>query len=676
MTLFRIALANIKKYYKDYMIYFITLTFAIASVYSFNSIGEVDSLVNKNSLEGEHLYGIQMIMPILSVFLSFVLAFMILYSNNFLIKRRSKEVGIYLTLGMERKRAAWIFALETIITGLIALVSGLILGLFISQFVGLIIRKFMDTDLKSLSFLFSPKSMVLTCIIFLVIFFIVSLLNIIHIKRLSLIELLQKGKLNEEVRKPSLLVYIGAILSLVILALAYYFIVKSGFNPTRAEFMISIPLGFIGTMLLTSTMSTLVMAIVRNVKGLYYKGLAPFTIRQVDSRMRTTSIYLAMMSILLLVSFGSLISGLAVTDTLKKSAKLVSPLDIFSVSYKEKKILDEFYEGKLKDYMASSFIIERQEVAIEGTSINDYLKVRKEITAFPVEELISYEDFTKMMDLYGKKYEELKDDEVYLVIMDERFYKNLNDINKNYIGMSIDFMEKDWENRDGKERFPARERKMVVKDLIYQPLVNGTIGGATYIVQKDKIARPSSYVLGGYLKDRSEKNQKDLEKLFFNKAEVKNGPPEIMPSNKATIRAMFKSFTMIILFTTIFIGLIFLIAALSIIALRELSALTDSTDKFIALRKLGADMKMIEKSILSQQCVFFLIPLFLGLIHTFFGVYAASNIINMFGDFNFFKFIPIPVIALSLIYLLYMVITYQSTRRIIKDKMEVNDRVI
>ena len=122
MNLFNIAFRNIKKSIRDYSIYFITLVIAIAIFYLFNSIDSQTAMLKLNESTEEIVQTLINLLSYVSVFVAIVLGFLIVYANNFIIKRRKKEIGVYLTLGMSNFRVSMILVLETMMVGIISLV--------------------------------------------------------------------------------------------------------------------------------------------------------------------------------------------------------------------------------------------------------------------------------------------------------------------------------------------------------------------------------------------------------------------------------------------------------------------------------------------------------------------------------------------------------------------------
>src|SRR5574344_2928898 len=164
--LFNLAFKNIRKSIKDYSIYFFTLVVAVAIFYIFNSIGSQDSMMFLTESKREMVQVLVMIIGYVSVFVSVVLGFLIIYSNNFLIKRRKKELGLYLTLGMSKRKVSTILVIETLLVGILSLLVGLTIGVFLSQFISVLASSLFEADMNSFRFMFSSGALLKTIMYF------------------------------------------------------------------------------------------------------------------------------------------------------------------------------------------------------------------------------------------------------------------------------------------------------------------------------------------------------------------------------------------------------------------------------------------------------------------------------------------------------------------------------
>ena len=139
MMLCKLSFKNIRKSFKDYAIYFFTLILGVAIFYVFNAIDSQTVMINVSSSTKEIIQLMNQMLSGVSVFVSFILGFLIIYASRFLIRRRNREFGIYLTLGMSKRKISAILLIETLLIGVLSLVVGLGLGVVLSQFMSLLV---------------------------------------------------------------------------------------------------------------------------------------------------------------------------------------------------------------------------------------------------------------------------------------------------------------------------------------------------------------------------------------------------------------------------------------------------------------------------------------------------------------------------------------------------------
>ena len=155
MTFFKLIIKNVHKNLRDYLIYFLTLMLAVSLFYAFNSISDQPAFLEMSMTRALLYEQLGKMISALSVVISIVLAFLIIYANQFLLKRRKKELGIYMMLGMKKGRISRIFAGETLCVGVIALGVGLIFGFILSQGASLIALKLFAIELDKYQLVFS-----------------------------------------------------------------------------------------------------------------------------------------------------------------------------------------------------------------------------------------------------------------------------------------------------------------------------------------------------------------------------------------------------------------------------------------------------------------------------------------------------------------------------------------
>ena len=203
MTTLKLIVRNVRRHLRDYLIYFLTLMLAVSLVYAFNSLSDQPALAEMSMTRALLYEQLNRLLGLLSLVACVVLAFLILYANQFLLKRRKKELGLYMMLGMRKGRIARIFAAETFLVGVLSLASGLALGVLLSQGVGLAALRLFAVELAQFELVLSLQALRQTAICFAVIFLLVMALDVCTISRLQLIALFTASRRNESVNAAS-----------------------------------------------------------------------------------------------------------------------------------------------------------------------------------------------------------------------------------------------------------------------------------------------------------------------------------------------------------------------------------------------------------------------------------------------------------------------------------------
>ena len=200
MRLFKLSLANMKKSIKDYAIYFFTLILGVSLFYIFNAIDSQTAMLRISSDMRTIIKLAADMMSYVSVFVVFVLGFLIIYASRFLMKRRNKEFALYLLLGMGKRKVSLILFSENLIIGIISLVIGLIAGIGLSQLTSVFVAKMFSADMSEFTFVFSKSSCLKTMLYFAIIYVIVILFNTVVINKCKLIDLLYGSKKSEKIK--------------------------------------------------------------------------------------------------------------------------------------------------------------------------------------------------------------------------------------------------------------------------------------------------------------------------------------------------------------------------------------------------------------------------------------------------------------------------------------------
>ena len=664
----KLSLKNIKKSMKDYAIYFFTLVLGVAIFYIFNSIDSQTVMLNINSRKDEIISLLARLLSATSVFVSFILGSLIIYASRFLIKRRNKEFGVYLTLGMSKRKISFILFLETLLIGFISLGAGLILGVFASQLMSILVAKMFDADMSKYQFVFSFSALIKTCIYFGIMYFIVMIFNTIIISKCKLIDLLHSSAKSEKVKiKNPIVCIIIFILSAVALGYAYY-MVTDGIMKMKdfKEIFKPIIIGIVSTFLIFWSISGLILKVAMSLKGLYYKGLNQFMIRQLSSKINTTVISMTVICLMLFLTICALSSSLSLRNSLNKNIAKFMPADIQVAAYQEEdmssNILDRYkknkfdYSSLVKEYAVTSMYRDMDlntETSL-GSELYSSLTSSGNIDDNTyVEEVMSISDYNKIANVYKKEELRLNDDE-YIIVAN---FKTLSDVRNIALEAGTEI------------KVFGTTLKPKYKKCVYGfvELSSGETNGGIFIVPDSVVVKeePLFTMFTANYNETNRDKRYEIDDLF-EKQNANIGSASY--TTKTSLEDSSIGLGAIVTFLGIYLGIVFLMSSAAILALKNLSEASDNRKRYIILRKIGADESLIKKSLFREILIFFLFPLILAIIHSIFGMRFALIILEMFGRDGLLSSVIITALIIVFIYGGYFLITYQCSKNIIKEK--------
>jgi len=415
-VLSKISLRNVKRSSKNYIIYFMTLSFSICLFYGFNSIEAQKTMLIINKSQHSTMRMISDVMKYVSSFVTIILAFLIIYANYFLMKRRKKEFAIYFLLGIERRKISNIVIIETVIIGIISLVAGLLMGIFLSHFLSIFTAKMFVVNLREFHFIFSPEAFLRTIFYFGFIFVVVVIFNLLSVMRLKLIDLFTDSRKNELLKvknvKSGVVVFFA---SMIFLAIAYILININGFKTLDIVFVGSILFGTFGTLMFFIGASVIFMYKASSNKKFYFKKLNIFVLRLINSKINTNIISVTIICLMLLISIGTLGTGLGMATVMDKNLKKIIPFDASLYGYEYdgdgsseniSRLYDDIeqefpnIDSIIKEYCFmryySSDIFYKDIIDFRLESVTDEVYDNYKLTVIPIS------DFNRVMRINGK----------------------------------------------------------------------------------------------------------------------------------------------------------------------------------------------------------------------------------------------------------------------------------
>ena len=663
--LYKLSVSNIKKSFKDYAIYFITLIMGVCIFYIFNSMDSQTVMLELSSSQEEMIELLASLLSYVSVFVSVILGFLIIYASRFLIKKRNKEFGIYMTLGMSKRKISLLLLLETFLIGLISLGMGLLLGIALSQITSIFVANMFEVNMTKFSFNFSKSAMIKTIIYYGIIYLVVMIFNTIIINKNKLINLLQASKKQEKIKlKNPYVCIVLFILSIGMLGSAYYMVTDGLFKLLDYGMnilLLSISLGVVGTILFFYSISGMLLKILSKWHNIYYKKLNTFVFKQISSKINSMVISISVICIMLFITLCLLSSAFTIKNYFNNSINKYAPVDfqgVISTNADKKEVINSINSEKLiKDNVKDMVIINEyyDNNLLYKESLGNYYPIIKDKYPYLrydfLVEIVGESDYNKLAKLYHLDKVSLKDDE-YIIVSnyDKELYDEVLDRDSiiNIFGYDLK---------------PASKR--CIEGFVR---IGGNPSNLGFFVVPDKVINKedaSITMLVGNYKTKDE----DIVKLIEDKFSEYNRSNTITIDTKNDIKESSTGLSAIVTFIGLYLGIIFLISSSAILALKELSDSLDDKNKYQVLRQIGADEVDINKSLFKQMLIFFVMPLSLAIVHTIFGLRFCTYVLGSLGIDNILKGSVITFIFLIIIYSIYFIFTYICSKNIIKERM-------
>ena len=610
----KLALRNVRRSFRDYGVYLLTLTFGVCLFYTFNAIEGQGAMVYLSRNDNPMVSAILMLINIFSVFVAVVLACLILYADRFLLRRRKRELGTYLLLGLTQGQVSRLLFLETGVVGLLSLAAGLALGVPASWGMSALTLSMFEVDVSGLLGLsFSWRAAGKTVLYFGLIFLLVMGFSGLEVSRARLIDLLQGERKNEVLKQRPLgwaVVQLAA--GAACLAAAYAILLFFGMAIAVAVLPICIPmltLGTLGTLLIFKSLSGFVLRFARERPGFYYKNLNLFTLRQWISKVHTTYLSQTVICFLLLLAIGITASSVGLNSTLEQMTGQQAPFDLTVQNQSADWTGPEDFEGVLEE---GGFDLKRLD--------------------WTADVLFYYNDPAVTGTAEASAALRLSDYDALLARQGRPSYTGV-----------LPFLQAD--RNEG--------------------LVTGNLG-LTYVVVPDEMAEGlelrRQVWCADYAGDKEE-TEADLLALL----RPLNQRISLRVESRLTIYQDVMGSKILALYLGLYLGFTFLLAAAAVLALQQLSQAADNTRRYAVLRRLGAEEKLVARSAAHQVALAFLMPLGLALIHAVVGMKAANDLIAMVGRVDSVGSSLAAALVLLLVYGGYFLATAAACRRMARN---------
>lgn len=690
----KLAWGNVRRAGRDYLVYLLTLTLGVTVFYAFNT---VSMQVDIAGIDEEGLAQVMgSMLGDLTYFLAGVMAFLMVYANNFIMKRRKKEFGLYQVLGMGRGRVATIMALETVIVSVVAFVAGIVLGVGLSQLMTFFTASLFKTQNANFHFFFSVHAFNLTLACMLVMFVLTLLLNLRAVRRTKLIELMGAERRNESIktRNPWIAIAIFAV-GVVLVGVAYYRLLRDGFPLTATDsklqeamnqFGITTAMVTVGTFALFWGLSGMLIKLLQSLRGVYWRGLNMFTVRQLAAKVNTVCFSMGVIAMLLFLAITSVTCGMSIANVMNENLKRYNPVDVSQTYvYYTPDTLDYY-----KEYVNPSDEADRMVPADTTVDLypawhgrdssadnNDETGKKVDIADVAGEhvQIDSYLSYP-----FGSSNPSVTPSEM-CKIMGEKLPKAFGGSNADTMGLFVT---------------PASQynklRQMMGEEPVHighdQYLLTCDMGGELVDLYTKYMAGGHALTLGGHtLKPATDKSDEDTAAIA-NSAMGSNPGTVVVadellsqlnlqpysssllvnykqgmdtteadesikytllddllvdgkkPGSWGTFITRSEMYTQaaqmngLISYLAIYIGFVLVVACAAILSIQQLSNVADGSRSYRVLAQIGCDDRQIRHSVMAQQAVFFLFPLAVGLAHSFVALKVIIELVSIFGNMS------------------------------------------
>ena len=689
----KLAWGNVRRAGRDYLVYLLTLTLGVTVFYAFNTIS---MQVDIAGIDEEGLAQVMgSMLGYLTYFLAGVMAFLMVYANNFIMKRRKKEFGLYQVLGMGRGRVATIMALETVIVSVVAFVAGIVLGVGLSQLMTFFTASLFKTQIANFHFFFSVHAFNLTLACMLVMFVLTLLLNLRAVRRTKLIELMGAERRNESIktRNPWIAITIFAV-GVVLVGVAYYRLLRDGFPLTATDsklqeamnqFGITTAMVTVGTFALFWGLSGMLIKLLQSLRGVYWRGLNMFIVRQLAAKVNTVCFSMGVIAMLLFLAITSVTCGMSIANVMNENLERYTPADMSQTYvYYTPDTLD-YYKEYVNPSEADRMVLADTTVDLypawhgKDKSADNNDETGKKVNIADVagehvqiDSYLSYpfggsspsvsagEMCKTMGEKLPKAFGGSKPDAIGLFVTPASQYNKLRQMmgeepvsigRDQYLltcdmgGELIDLYTKYMAGGHaltlgGHTLKPATDKSDEDTAAIANSAMGsnpGTVVVADELLSQINLQPYSSSLLVNYKQgmDTTEVDESIeytvLDNLLVDGKEPGSWGIFITRSEMYTQAAQMNG---LISYLAIYIGFVLVVACAAILSIQQLSNVADGSRSYRVLAQIGCDDRQIRHSVMAQQAVFFLFPLAVGLAHSFVALKVIIELVSIFGNMS------------------------------------------
>lgn len=681
----KLIFQNLRRNLRDYAVYFFTLMIAISLFYAFNSLQDAKAL---QGLDPEMLVMLKQLGSLIrgcSIVIAGMIGFLILYVNRFLLKRRKKELGIYMLLGMKKRKISGIFVGETFLVGLGSLAAGTGAGIFFAQILTVAALRAFGGYVDAFTMSFSMQALKMTAACFGVIYLLVMVLNVWEISAVKLIDLLLAERKNETVRRRDNVVYVVIFCAAAVCLAAAGICLnadQSNLIPGKENLAAGGTFVVVGTLLLFYSAAAVVLKVLQRRKQFYFRDVNSFLVRQIGSRIQGNYLSMSAVCILLTVTMILITTGSSIAMTMTGMSKDFSPYDfaVYMMADGEENVengqedmeengggdVDVLAEAAkeysdIRPFVESSFQIRTRTAKytygdlFAGQKVELWAHDKSMRLLDKQVDIISVSDYNQCLEAQGC---------VAVTLGAEEYLLNCN--YKGTFAYVEQVLKEEKEIRLGGVALrPASEE---VLSYTYIMTSIGDNDRGTLIVPDEVAAElvpDDSIVVQGSFKADADIGviHQMLTDLVFHAGDFRESA--FAWNTKARMNTMFYSAFGMPVFLCLYIGLIFLLICTALISVQQLTGIADNRMRYRILEKQGVPEEMMRRTVRKQVAVYFMAPLVLSLVYTAVSLRAVMQRVSDFMNMEIGANVWVTCGVLLMVYGGYYMLTACSCEKMI-----------
>lgn len=677
----RIALGNVRRSIRDFGIYFLALVLGVAVYYAFNSVTQQSAVLRLSGNMRTLVQELGTIIRGVSIFVAVLLAFLVLFGNRFLIRRRKREFAIYLTLGMDRRHVSGIVAMESLAVGAGALVVGLAVGVLLSQALLYATARLFNTHVTGFGLMFSGQACAYTVMSFAIIFLVVGALNVLEVSRFRLIDLMNADRKGEKslVRNLPLSVALFVV-SLALIGVAYHELRVNGMYAIDWRFNLATALVSVGTFLLFFSVSGFLLRLGQSARGFYLRGLNMFALRQLSSRVNSAWVSISIVCAALFLAITSTCGGFAIVSSINQSVSAITHYDVSVAMYSTAQTSHASNAGDVsgsgKEALLKASVPDWDSLVADSARIDLYQDPSMRLNL----KMLRGDTGVELPDSFAKYTNGLDKVPVYVVSLSQynatlalRGDKPATlKANEALVTTDMNNMVSFWQRVALKrESFDFLGTAMRLRarstTMEYQNSVNTSVGTIvvpdTALESKRAQLEPLSSLLN--VKTADSRAEARLYKEV-----VKAHQPGLLfaAGSKSTAKEEVVGLTAIVGYLALYIGFVLFVSCAAILAIQQLSDVAESAPRYRVLFDLGAERSMVNHAILAQIATYFLFPLVVALAHSYAALGVLGGVIKSLGVLDFLRPLGVTMAIVLVLYGGYFLLTYGMARGVIGEK--------